>query len=57
VLTESKDKQVESIPRRIVRTLEFTAPPQKVPNAEDARAGPDVVVRLKNGDLLARTPC
>ncbi|MGD0092485.1 MAG: NPCBM/NEW2 domain-containing protein, partial [Planctomycetota bacterium] len=54
ILLATKSKGVESVSRQFVRMVEMDAPPAPAapPAAEEARLGPEVVVRLKGGDLL-----
>jgi hypothetical protein len=50
ILLSSK-KGVETIGRQYARLLEIAVPPLQ-PNADDAKFGPEWIVRLKSGDLL-----
>ena len=54
ILLSTKSKGVESVSRQFVRMLEMEAPPaSSMPlSPEDARLGPEMIVRLKSGDLL-----
>lgn len=54
ILLATKSKGVESVSRQFVRMIEMDAPPAaSAPVApEEARLGPEVLVRLKSGDLL-----
>jgi hypothetical protein len=54
ILLATKSKGVESVGRQFVRMIEMETPPAAatVPSPEDARLGPEVLVRLKSGDLL-----
>lgn len=52
ILLSSKNKAVETISRQFVRLLEINAPPAPAASPEDLKLGPEVIVRLKGGDLI-----
>jgi len=52
ILLSSKGKGVETIGRQYVRLLEIQVTALPAPSPEDAKAGPEWIVRLKSGDLL-----
>lgn len=52
ILLTTKSKGVETVSRQFVRMIEMPVPPAPAPFADDARLGPEVIVRLKGGDLL-----
>jgi hypothetical protein len=51
ILVATKDKGVESLNRQFVRLIEMQTPAAPAP-ASDPRLGPEMIVRLKGGDLL-----
>jgi len=52
ILLSSKGKGVETIGRQYARLLEIVVPALAAPTPDDAKAGPEWIVRLKSGDLL-----
>jgi hypothetical protein len=52
IIFKTRDKGIEPIARQNVRLLEMTVPPMPVPTADEERLGPEVILRLKGGDLI-----
>ncbi|HYG76776.1 MAG TPA: NPCBM/NEW2 domain-containing protein [Planctomycetota bacterium] len=52
ILLTTKGKGVDTIGRQFVRLIELAVPPLPAPTPEDMKLGPEMIVRLKGGDLL-----
>src|SRR5579862_335891 len=52
ILLTTKSKSIETVKRQFVRMIELSVPPSPAPPADDEKLGPEVIVRLKAGDLL-----
>ena len=51
ILVALKDKSVETIKRELVRLIEIQTPPVPA-GADEGNLGPEVIARLKSGDLI-----
>ncbi len=52
ILLTSKNKSIETVKRQFVRMIELNVPPPPAPTPDDEKLGPEMIVRLKAGDLL-----
>jgi hypothetical protein len=52
VLLTMSDNQVEKRTTAKIRRLEFKVPPPPAPTTDEERLGPEIVVRLRSGDLI-----
>ena len=52
ILLTTKSKSIETVKRQFVRMIELNPPPIASPNSDDDKLGPEMIVRLKAGDLL-----
>ena len=52
ILLTTKAKSIETVKRQFVRMIELNVPAPPPPSPDDEKLGPEVIVRLKAGDLL-----
>lgn len=52
IMVEFPDKRVETINRSVIRLIEIGVPPLPAPGRTELALGPEVFVRLRNGDLI-----
>ena len=52
ILLTTKLKSIETVKRQFVRMIELNSPALPAPSPDDEKLGPEVIVRLKAGDLI-----